>query len=225
MKEKDRLWPKVDSGKDDSGEAVSDRQVPQNSSRNNYGEQFDQRELQIAEWIRKMPDLQPPPDLLTSVMRSVQPKRIPWTRRILLWVRSPRSITFVPLKIAPVAMVLVGIFVLSGYFIFRQDLRLYSSLDETRIPVVFNLSTPEAHSVAVIGTFNGWKPKGYEMRFDPEKKRWSLTVRIPGGRHEYAFLVDGERVFPDPDALIRQEDGFGNENSVMILGTKDGKNT
>ena len=96
---------------------------------------------------------------------------------------------------------------------------------ESQIPVVFNLSVREAHAVAVVGTFNGWKPRGYEMQFNPEKKIWSLTVRLPEGRYEYAFLVDGQRVVPDPEASLYQDDGFGNENSVMILRTKNEKTT
>jgi hypothetical protein len=226
MKEKNPLWPTVDSKKEDSKERVLNPQGSRNLSGNDQGEQLDKRDLQISQWIQKMPDLEPPPDLLSSVMQSVQPKRNPWPKRVLLWGRSPKSITFVPLRIAPVAIALFGIFVLTGYFIMRQqNLRLDAHYGESRIPVVFNLSAPEAHSVAVIGTFNGWKPGGYEMHFDGEKKKWSLTVHLPEGRYEYAFLVDGEKVFPDPKALLHQKDGFGNENSVMILGTKNGKTT
>jgi hypothetical protein len=226
MKEKDRLWPMVDSKKEDSKEKVLNLQGSPDLSGKGQGEQLDEGDLQIAQWIQKMPDLEPPPDLLSSVMRSVQPKKNPWPKRVLLWVKSPKSITFVPLRIAPVAIVLFGIFLLSGYFIMRQqNFRFDTTQGESRIPVVFHLSTPEAQSVAVIGTFNGWKPWGYEMHFDRDKKKWSLTVHLPAGRYEYAFLVDGEKVFPDPEALLYQKDGFGNENSVMILGTKNGKST
>lgn len=43
-------------------------------------------------------------------------------------------------------------------------------------------------------------------------------MELPMGRHEYAFLIDGERIVPDPGALLYHEDGFGNRNAVLILG-------
>ena len=225
MKEKNRPWQTFEAKKGESRGMTLSREGQQGPSQEGPEDPMGNRDLQIAHLIQKMPDLEPPPDLLTSVMRSVQPKRMPWTKRVSLWVKSPKSNTFIPLRVAPVAIALSGILVLSGYFLFRQqDSRIYSDQGKSGIPVVFSLSTPEARSVAVIGTFNGWKSKGHEMHFDPEKRSWSLTVRLPEGRYEYAFLVDGEKILPDPDALFYQEDGFGNENSVMILGTKNGKN-
>jgi hypothetical protein len=63
------------------------------------------------------------------------------------------------------------------------------------------------------------------MQFDRDLGRWSLTVLLPEGRHEYMYLVNGEKMILDPEALIRQEDGFGNQNSVLVLGRKNGEAT
>jgi hypothetical protein len=226
MKQKGPLWPTVDSKKEDTKEIVLKRQDHQSLAQKSQAEQLDNRDLQIAQWIRKIPDLEPPSNLLTSVMQSIQPKKLPWMRRVTLWAKSPKSFTFTPLRLAPAAIALVGILFISGYWIYRQEeLRPSPTQSESHIPIVFNASVPGAQAVAVIGTFNGWKPRGYEMRFNQEKKIWSLTVRLPEGRYEYAFLVDGQTVLPDPKASLYQDDGFGNENSVMILGTKDEKTT
>ena len=189
-------------------------------------QQLSDKDLQIAHWVQKMPDLEPPSNLLTSVMQSIQPKKLPLMRRVALWAKSPKSFTFTPIRLAPVAMVLIGILVVSGYWVFRQkDFGFDPNQTGSHIPVAFNLSIPEARTVAVVGTFNGWKPKGYEMQFYPEKNIWSLTLQLPEGRYEYAFLVDGQRVLPDPEASLYQDDGFGNENSVMILRTQNEKTT
>jgi len=226
MRQKDPLWQTVDSKTAGSEDKTSEQNRRREPSLNNQMEQLTDKELQIAHWIEKMPDLEPPSNLLTSVMQSIQPKKLPLTQRVVLWAKSPKSFTFTPMKLAPVLMVLIGIFVVSGYWVFRQkDWGLYSNQAESHIPVVFNLSIPEAQAVAVVGTFNGWQPRGYEMQFNREKKIWSLTVRLPEGRYEYAFLVDGQRVLPDPEASLYQDDGFGNENSVMILRTKNEKTT
>ena len=226
MRQKDPPRPTVDSNEDDLREMALNRKDSQGSSEEGQGKEMDIRDLQITQWVRKMPDLEPPPNLLTSVMMSIQPKKIPRMRRLTLWAKSPKTFTFTPMRLAPVAIALVGILFISGHWIYRQrELQPFPSQAESRIPVVFNLSIPEAQAVAVVGTINGWKPGGYEMQFNPEKKIWSLTVRLPEGRYEYAFLVDGQRVLPDPEASLYQDDGFGNENSVMILRTKDEKTT
>ena len=226
MRQKDPPRPTVESNEDDLREMALNRKDPQGSSEEGQGKEMDIRDLQITQWVRKMPDLEPPPNLLTSVMMSIQPKKIPRMRRLTLWAKSPKTFTFTPMRLAPVAIALVGILFISGHWIYRQrELQPFPSQAESRIPVVFNLSIPEAQAVAVVGTFNGWKPRGYEMQFNPEKKVWSLTVRLPEGRYEYAFLVDGQRVLPDPESSLYQDDGFGNENSVMILRTKHEKTT
>jgi hypothetical protein len=226
MRQKDPLWQKVDSKPAGSGDKTSKQERRQGPFLNNQEEQLSDKDLQIAHWVQKMPDLEPPSNLLTSVMQAIEPKKLPLMRRVALWAKSPKSFTFTPMRLAPVAMVLIGILVVSGYWVLRQkDFGSYPSQAESSIPVVFNLNIPEAHGVSLVGTFNGWKPRGYEMQFNPDKKIWSLTVRLPEGRYEYAFLVDGQRVLPDPEASLYQDDGFGNENSVMILRTKNEKTT
>ncbi len=224
MRQKEPPWQTGDSEPAESED--SKRKRMQEPFFNNRMEQLSEKDLQIAHWVQRMPDLEPPSDLLTSVMQSLQPKKRSWMQRVLLWAKSPKSYTFTPLRLAPVAMVLIGISVVSGYWIFGQKgPGSYPSQAESRIPVVFNLNIPEAHGVSVVGTFNGWKPRGYEMQFNPEKKSWSLTIRLPEGRYEYAFLVDGQRILPDPEASLYQDDGFGSESSVMILRAKDEKTT
>jgi len=226
MRPKDPLWQTVDSKTAGSEEKTLKQEKRQVPFLNDQMEQLNDKDLQIAHWIQKIPALEPPSDLLTSVMKSIQPKKLPWMRRVALWAESPKSLTFTPMRLAPVAMVLIGILVVFGYWVLGQkDFGFYPNQADSRTPVVFNLKIPDAQAVAVVGTFNGWKPKGYEMQFDPEKKIWSLTVRLAEGRYEYAFLVDGQKVLPDPEASLYQDDGFGNENSVMILRTKNEKTT
>jgi Glycogen recognition site of AMP-activated protein kinase len=226
MRQKGPFWQTGDSKTAGAEDKRSEQERRRGPFLNDQEDPLNDKDLQIAQWVQKMPDLEPPSDLLTSVMQSLQPEKRSWMKRVHLWAKSPKSYTFTPLRLAPAAMVLIGILVVSGYWIFGQKgPGPYPSQAEPRIPVVFNLNHPEAHAVAVVGTFNGWRPKGYEMQFNPEKKSWSLTVRLPEGRYEYAFLVDGQRVLPDPEASLYQDDGFGSESSVMILRAKDEKTT
>ena len=42
-------------------------------------------------------------------------------------------------------------------------------------------------------------------------------MELEKGRHAYAFLVDGKRLVSDPAALLGEEDGFGNRNSILVI--------
>jgi len=63
------------------------------------------------------------------------------------------------------------------------------------------------------------------MRLDEERKTWLLTVLLPEGRYEYSFLVDKQKVVPDPGSMLYQQDGFGNQNSVLVVRAKNDQET
>lgn len=83
--------------------------------------------------------------------------------------------------------------------------------------VTFVAQLPGARSVSLVGSFNGWTPDRHVMRKSPAGDVFSLTLRLPPGRHLYAFLVDGKLLTPDASALLQEDDGFGNTNSVLII--------
>jgi hypothetical protein len=179
---------------------------------------------QIASWIGKLPDLEPPSNLVPSVMQALQPKKLSFWHSFYRWANTPRSVNFTPLRAAPVVIILMVAFILSGLLISSQkDFKDSPDPGQRRVSVIFNLNLREARTVSVIGTFNSWKGQGYEMKRDRGLNLWSLELSLPEGRYEYGFLVDGQRVIPDPRALIYQDDGFGNRNSVLILRNKNGE--
>jgi hypothetical protein len=180
--------------------------------------------LSVSRRIREMPYLQPPETLLPSIMAAVKQKRFPVWYRALRWARSPRSITFTPLQAAYLASALVLFSLVGALYLVKGDQRsLSGSAFQDRLPVTLALNVPEAQTVAVVGTFNGWHGKGYEMRWDQTRGAWTLVLQLPAGRYEYAFLLDDEKLIPDPGAGFYQDDGFGNQNAVLIVGNQNEK--
>jgi hypothetical protein len=173
----------------------------------------------LTRWIRDLPDLEPPPELLGAVMRAVQRRPLPWWRRLYRWARAPRSFTWSPLQLVPIAalLLLASTLALRGVFT-DQRMQLADSVKSHSIPVSFHLNLAGARTVAVIGSFNDWQAQGYEMQPTEEQQNWVLDLQLPAGRYEYAFLVDGQRIVPDPRARFYQDDGFGNQNGVLIIG-------
>jgi hypothetical protein len=88
---------------------------------------------------------------------------------------------------------------------------------ETLHVVRFVFRARDARQVALVGDFNGWAKDATPLVATSEAGAWAVSVTVPKGRHEYAFIVDGERWSPDPFAA-RVADEFGTESSVVVVG-------
>jgi hypothetical protein len=82
--------------------------------------------------------------------------------------------------------------------------------------VRFVLYAPGASRVAVAGTFNQWDPRVAPLVPAGAAGVWTVTLALPVGQHQYAFVVDGRRWVSDP-AAPAVDDGFGRRNSVVAV--------
>ena len=85
----------------------------------------------------------------------------------------------------------------------------------TDLPVTFVYEDDGASEVCVAGDFNGWNPEGHRMR--KQGGRWLLRISLSTGRHAYVFVVDRDRWVTDPGALLTEDNGFGGENSILLV--------
>ena len=85
--------------------------------------------------------------------------------------------------------------------------------------VRFELAAPDAHQVALAGTFNGWDDHATAMTRGSTGV-WSVTVPLAVGEQRYDFVVDGAHWVPDPTAHAQVADGFGGTTSVIVVGPK-----
>ena len=75
----------------------------------------------------------------------------------------------------------------------------------------------KAHTVAIAGDFNGWNPQANLLEDPDGDGIWTGTLKLEPGRYEYMFVLDGEKWFPDPNALRYVKDGFGNKNAILEI--------
>jgi len=83
--------------------------------------------------------------------------------------------------------------------------------------VHFILVDGSADQVWLVGDFNGWAKTKTPLTRASNGNAWTVSVPLPEGRHEYAFIVsDGqnERWVADPLARV-VEDEFGTESSIV----------
>jgi len=81
--------------------------------------------------------------------------------------------------------------------------------------VEFRIFAPQAENVHLCGSFNNWSESSDPMKKD-SAGTWKKIKMLPGGTHEYKFLVDGDWTL-DPECHDTTSNKFGTENNVIYL--------
>jgi hypothetical protein len=137
------------------------------------------------------------------------------------WLLTPRSVRIRPVWIPALAAAAA----LALWLVPSRTARRVPEMG-SRVAVVpdtvyvrFELVAPQARSVSVAGSFNGWQVGAIPLARVADGL-WATTVALPVGEHRYEFVIDGTRWVPDPTAHAQVDDGFGGRNSVIVVGPK-----
>lgn len=84
--------------------------------------------------------------------------------------------------------------------------------------VRFVLMAPGAKSVSLVGDFNAWAKDATALEQTGREGIWVASVVVPSGRHEYAFVVDGNRWVSDPAAPVKIDE-YNVESSILSVGS------
>lgn len=135
------------------------------------------------------------------------------------WLLRPHPFNMTPLGILARAAVLAAVVV--GATLAGSRLRPAPDSAVAAAPsgVPFVLYAPGAHSVALVGDFNGWDTAATPLQPTGSSGAWVVSVPLPPGRYRYAFLIDGARWLADPGAPRAPDDDFGTPNSVLTVGS------
>ena len=144
-----------------------------------------------------------------------EPSRSFWT-----WLIQPQTLSVRPVLLAAsLALALAVGFWGAARLSDRGDFPAVTAA-AGEILVRFEFVAPNAESVTLAGSFNEWSPEGIALALDPGSGVWTGTVPLPPGEHEYLFIVDGTTWLPDPRAHAQVDDGFGQTNSVIVVGPR-----
>jgi len=91
------------------------------------------------------------------------------------------------------------------------------SICSAEVQFSLRISDTKAHTVAIAGDFNGWNPQANTLKDPDGDGIWTGALKLEPGRYEYMFVLDGEKWFPDPNALRYVKDGFGNKNAILEI--------
>ena len=167
----------------------------------------------------------PDPALTGRIMGGLRPKHRGWFKTFCMHMFTPRRLSLSPVMASAAAVFLIlsgGLLFNTGIFDQAADAPVIVPATH-QVPVVFRLRAADAQSVAVIGSFNRWNPKGHEMVLDPETGDWTIRVNLSPGKHDYVFLVDGQQITSDPNADICKADEYGHQNSILFVKGPNGQ--
>jgi len=81
----------------------------------------------------------------------------------------------------------------------------------------FVIFEPGVERAEIAGSFSRWKP--LPMKSSGPNGYWEVTVELSPGEYEYSYVLDGNKSVADPTVQFREEDDFGNINSIIRIGT------
>ena len=150
-------------------------------------------------------------NLMTKISRDEIQIQTSWIDRFKKQISIPR-----------ISFRLVGVAAASALIVFFAFTFIFNTPDAPSIcsaEVQFSLkiNDDKAHTVAIAGDFNGWNPQNNILEDTEGDGIWTGTLKLEPGRYEYMFVLDGEKWFPDPNALRYVKDGFGNKNAILEI--------
>lgn len=173
----------------------------------------------IIQSIQSAPEADPPADLSMRIMSGLKPRKPSLWTRVRLWLVRPQVLTVRPLQVIPAATLAVALLALAFFSVEAPVQNTAPGLATVRF--ILHDTSMEASNVSVVGSFNNWRADRSVMWYSPEARAWVLEAQLPPGDHEYLFLVNGERLVPDPSAPMTSDDGFGNRNSIMFVNVEN----
>ena len=136
------------------------------------------------------------------------------------WLFQPTAFQMRPALAAAAVIALVVVGVLGGSIGERSPAAVEVAGVPQTVLVRFELVAPTADRVSLAGSFNDWQSDGVQLTRNAGTGVWTGTVPLRPGEHQYMFVIDGAEWIPDPDAHAQVDDGFGQTNSVIVVGPR-----
>jgi len=180
-------------------------------------ERRDHEEARIAQLLGTLrEDVRAPAQLREAVMRRIEAEPTSAIARVVEWVLRPRMV-----PVSPAFGALAAAAVVALVLVWSPQAPSPESTQAVQVParVVtrFVLVAPGAASVHLTGDFNSWQGDGVALEELRGTGIWTADVSLSPGVHQYTFVVNGTEWVPDPSAVLKVDDGFGQVNSIVVV--------
>ncbi|HCU11068.1 MAG TPA: hypothetical protein DGB72_02970 [Gemmatimonadetes bacterium] len=191
----------------------------------------------VADHLRSPERLDPSFDGRLIDKVRMEPRSVhPATQGEASWWRTQRVVRFSPLGAIALA---AGVSMFVALSTVAVGSRVRGRSDEPRAALAvggkpaasdtvnlirFVFVDSNAQSVELVGDFNEWTKGATQLKPSGAPGVWAVSVALPAGRHEYAFIINGTRWIADPLAT-KSSDDFGTESSVIQVGSGTQRST
>jgi len=155
-----------------------------------------------------------------AVMASIRARADAGKEPFWSWLFRPHAYHVRPALAAAAVVALVVAGVLGGSIGRGTPAAVEVAAAPTTVLVRFELVAPNAEHVSLAGSFNDWQADGIQLTRNAVTGIWTGTVPLRPGEHQYMFVIDGSVWIPDPEAHAQVDDGFGQTNSVIVVGPR-----
>jgi hypothetical protein len=174
--------------------------------------------LRLKEMVASLnflPQVSAPQNLTQNIMAKISQEEVQIQSS---WIdQLKRRISFPRLSFRLVSAASAAALVVFFAFTFLFNTPDTSPICSAEVQFSLRINDNKSHTVAIAGDFNNWDPQTNTLE-DPEGDGiWTGTLKLEPGRYEYMFVMDGEKWFPDPNALRYVKDGFGNKNAILEI--------
>jgi len=174
--------------------------------------------LRLKEMVASLnflPQVSAPQNLTQNIMAKISQEDVQIQSS---WIdQFKRRISFPRLSFRLVGAAAAAALVMFFAFTFIFNTPDTSLICSAEVQFSLRISDNKTHTVAIAGDFNGWDPQANTLEDPEEDGIWTGTLKLEPGRYEYMFVMDGEKWFPDPNALRYVKDGFGNKNAILEI--------
>jgi hypothetical protein len=164
-------------------------------------------------------------DLVEAIRadRAIEPRLAPRTRPLApAWWATPRTLRLSPIAGLAMAASLAAIVSLGTLGMSRSrpfaPVSMTAQAVHDTVNVVRFVFVGQAKTVSLVGDFNAWGAQPVSLVPTGSNGTWSASVPLPSGRHEYAFIVDGQRWVADPFAPSTSDE-FNTSSSIITVGS------
>jgi len=174
--------------------------------------------LRLKEMVTSLnflPQVSTPQNLTQNIMAKISQEEIQIQSS---WIdHLKRQIFFPRLTFRLVGTAAAAALVVFFAFTFIFNTPDTSPICSAEVQFSLRVNDNKAHTVAIAGDFNNWDPQANILKDTEGDGIWTGTLKLEPGRYEYMFVMDGEKWFPDPNALRYVKDGFGNKNAILEI--------
>lgn len=164
-------------------------------------------------------------DLVEAIRadRAIEPRLAPRARPLApAWWATPRTLRLSPIAGLAMAASLAAIVSLGTLGVSRSrpfaPVPMTAQAVHDTVNVVRFVFVGQAKTVSLVGDFNAWGAQPVSLVPTGANGTWSASIPLPSGRHEYAFIVDGQRWVADPFAPSTSDE-FNTSSSIITVGS------